>query len=1010
MARIKGTPKSESLYGTPYSDIIFGRSGNDTLKGRDGNDVLIGGRGNDRMYGGDGNDLIFGGLGNDRAYGGSGNDRLRGEEGRDYLDGGSGNDDLEGGDGDDELLGGAGNDRIAGGDGNDRAEGGDGDDAMIGGSHADSLEGGAGNDRLYGQGGNDILGGGLGNDLLDGAYGNDTLFGDEGNDTLKGQAGDDYLDGFEGDDKLFGGEGNDLMFGVAGADSLYGEGGDDIMSVGSLEVRAVDGGAGLDLVDLSMLSVDFTGPDGDLFRNIEKIDIGGGNTNLLTFDAQSVIDASGGAPGFPDNTLLVKGDGADAVTLEGSWTKGATLTDPFGETGKYVVYTSGAAQLLIESEIAVAPAGSAAIFDLASLDGSNGFTLVGVDEKDRSGFSVSSAGDVNGDGYVDVIVGAPAANGSMGESYLVFGKADWSGTPSIDLATLDGANGVRLTSSDAGAEADYSGFSVSSAGDINGDGFADLIIGAPGFIGEYGNGPYVVFGKADWTATPSIDLVTLDGTNGFHLIGSDGYDVAGRSVSSAGDVNGDGFADLFVGAPRAGIDPYGSGGSYVVFGKADWSGSPSLDLAALDGSDGFRLGSVSGVSFNGATVSTAGDVNGDGFADLVVGANDVVPGSEPYGGGEAYIVFGKADWSGTPSFDLEGLDGTNGFKVFGTEPFQGVGRSVDGGGDLNGDGFADVIVDNAVIFGKADWTGAPAIDPSALDGSNGFIFTGAGAGPAHNAGDVNGDGLDDVILNGAYVVYGKADWSSTPAFDVTTLDATTGFRIVGIEGGNFPRPPVSAADDVNGDGFGDLVIGAPLAEGPGGATDEGESYVVFGGNFSGAVAHLGGSGADALSGDASAESFVGGGGDDILTGNGGADSFQGGSGDDVMRVASLDFLVVDGGTGTDTLALDGGGLDLDLTALADSRTRSIERIDVTGSGDNSLTLSVLDVLNLSDLSDELLVAGDAGDTVDQGAGWTAAASGGGNGNGTSTIDGQTYQIYTAGQATLLVDTDMIVTS
>jgi hypothetical protein len=127
-----------------------------------------------------------------------------------------------------------------------------------------------------------------------------------------------------------------------------------------------------------------------------------------------------------------------------------------------------------------------------------------------------------------------------------------------------------------------------------------------------------------------------------------------------------------------------------------------------------------------------------------------------------------------------------------------------------------------------------------------------------------------------------------------------------------------------------------------------------------------------------------------------------------VRVSTLDFFLADGGSGTDTLELDGSSLHLDLTALPDSRTRSLERIDIGGTGNNTLTLNVLEVLNLSDESNELLVLGDAGDVVNQGPGWTAAASGGTNGNGTSTIDGQTYQIYNAGQAALLVDTDMTV--
>jgi len=289
---------------------------------------------------------------------------------------------------------------------------------------------------------------------------------------------------------------------------------------------------------------------------------------------------------------------------------------------------------------------------------------------------------------------------------------------------------------------------------------------------------------------------------------------------------------------------------------------------------------------------------------------------------------------------------------------------------VNGDGFADLIV------------GAPG---------------------AESAGGANGEGE-------SYVVFGKANWAGTPSLDLAALDGTNGFRLIGIDAGDVSGSSVSSAGDVNGDGFADLIVGAPTASIAGGPSQQGESYVVFGGNITGAVTHLGGIGDDTLTGTAAAETFVGGTGNDTLIGKGGADAFQGGAGNDTIQVSTLDFFLADGGNGTDTLKLDGSGLHLDLTSLADSKTRSIERIDITGTGDNTLTLSVRDVLDLSDESNTLLVKGDAGDAVHRGPGWTAASTGGTEGNGTSIIGGETFQILTAGAAKLLVDTDMTVSA
>ncbi|ELS03748.1 putative calcium-binding protein,FG-GAP repeat protein [Xenococcus sp. PCC 7305] len=520
--------------------------------------------------------------------------------------------------------------------------------------------------------------------------------------------------------------------------------------------------------------------------------------------------------------------------------------------------------------------------ELSDLNGSNGFALNGIFDYDESGFSVSNAGDINGDGFDDLIIGAPDAYANYiyadaGQAYVVFGGPGVGASGSFELFELDGINGFIINGI---APEDDAGFSVSNAGDINGDTIADLIIGAKeGYNGTYYSGQsYVIFGDPNvgnnGLVPGVIDLATLDGTEGFIINGIYEGEYVGFSVNNLGDINGDGIDDLIIGAPGsedfADIYSVSPGSSYVVFGDGNIGNTGVIELSALDGTNGFVLNGAGAYDYSGTSVSNAGDVNGDGFADLIIGAPKPTDGAEGIGGigaifglgntysGEAYVVFGGTDVGSTGFVELASLNGDNGFAIGGTQLYDFVGYSVSNLGDINGDGLDDLIIGaygtgsngegaSYVIFGAEDLGSTSVVELSDLDGTNGFVLEGINRYDlsgisVSNAGDINGDGFADLIIgadyadpNGissgeSYVVFGGLNIGSSGTFDLGSLDGHNGFALNGIFPFDYSGFSVSNAGDINGDGIDDLIIGAPEAS-PNGYDGAGQSYVFFGRDF-----------------------------------------------------------------------------------------------------------------------------------------------------------------------------------
>ena len=466
-------------------------------------------------------------------------------------------------------------------------------------------------------------------------------------------------------------------------------------------------------------------------------------------------------------------------------------------------------------------------------------TVWGATSGDNTGRAVAS-GDINGDGYDDIIIGAfeadPIGRDTAGETYVIFGKSFSSPPYTIDL----GARPADITIYGED-ENDYFGYAVAS-GDLNGDGFDDLIISTPfaDFNAEEticAGRVYVIFGSSFLSPPYTIDLHTQ--LADITICGADAYDLLGGGISS-GDVNNDGYEDIIIGAPCADPDGRGCAGeTYIIFGSSFASPPYIIDLNTQ--SADITIYGDDENDWSGWAVAS-GDVNNDGYDDVIIGAPQADSGDR-YWVGETYVIFG--DSFSSPPYTIDLSTQSADITVYGDDYFGKSGRAVTSG-DVNGDGCGDLVIGASwagesdagkiyVIFGSSS-------PPSTIDlyyqstditifGDDTFDYSGSSLA----SGDINGDGYDDVIIGDlwgwgyprevrrnpgrTYVIFGGKSipvdvvagqggaGAASYVRDFNGLKGNIWNTLKAFGPGNVNGEVSVAKGDVTGDGILDIVVG-----------------------------------------------------------------------------------------------------------------------------------------------------------------------------------------------------------